>query len=717
MHSRSLSIFAKLTALNGVLIVAAVGAVTSYLSRQQQADLTVALEAKAATYSALVSKQVESAIAFDDRETAREVFDSVSQDREISAIALFTSAGQVLRERGEMSPEGSAAKDGVSEPKLLRLSDRVIAFAPVRSLEGPTGSLAIELSTKALAVHQAEVKRQALLIGAVALLLGIIGAGLIAHSFARRLRAIAEAATAVASGDLDRPPAQDRSRDEIGQLSDGFNRMVEQLRELFAKIQNAAKEEQQRLERLVAERTAALDQRNTEMRLVFDNVGQGFIVVDAAGTMSSERSAVLDVWLGKPAPQATLPEWLAATDPTVAAYLQLGLADVFSDILPVEVVLDQLPKKLKADDRTFAFEYRTINGSGGACERVLVIVSDVTAELARQRAEIEEREISKLFSKLMSDRGGLLEFMTEATRLVEATLASDADLTILKRNLHTLKGNAALFGVESLARTAHELEDVLLESGSLSGQHRRALAESWERVTEKLHAIAGDLNGTRLEIEQTAFEDLRRAVAARLPHERIAAQLDAWMFEPAETRLLRIAEQAKALAQRLGKGPLEVVVDSGRLHLDPKRWASFWSSLQHVVRNALDHGLEPATLREAEGKPATGRLLLRAAVEQGELRVEVRDDGKGINWDRLRERARERGLPAETKDDLVEALFADGVSTKDEVTEISGRGVGLAAVRSTCQSMGGRVEVESAEGRGTAFTFRWPARPSLVPAA
>src|SRR5581483_9261352 len=177
-------------------------------------------------------------------------------------------------------------------------------------------------------------------------------------------------------------------------------------------------------------------------------------------------------------------------------------------------------------------------------------------------------------------------------------------------------------------------------------------------------------------------------------------RMRAWEFEPAERQLRRIGEQARALANRLGKG-LEVDIEHNDVRLSSDAWAPFWSSLTHVVRNAIDHGIEPAVERVAAGKPAHGRLRLAIRARGAELTVQISDDGRGVDWDLVRERARSMGLPYQTADDLLEALFYGGLSTKSAVSDISGRGVGMSAIRAVCLSMGGELTVDSARGHGT----------------
>jgi two-component system chemotaxis sensor kinase CheA len=132
-----------------------------------------------------------------------------------------------------------------------------------------------------------------------------------------------------------------------------------------------------------------------------------------------------------------------------------------------------------------------------------------------------------------------------------------------------------------------------------------------------------------------------------------------------------------------------------------------------VVRNAVDHGIESIEERTRAGKPSAGTLSLTTRLEGGELIIQIDDDGRGIDWPSITRRAQELGLPHQTQEDLVEALFRDGLSTRGEVNEYSGRGVGMGVVREACRVHGGKIRVESEPGRGTRVEFRFPQTASL----
>src|SRR5262249_29708674 len=144
--------------------------------------------------------------------------------------------------------------------------------------------------------------------------------------------------------------------------------------------------------------------------------------------------------------------------------------------------------------------------------------------------------------------------------------------------------------------------------------------------------------------------------------------------------------------------------------------------LTHIVRNAIDHGIEPPAERLAKGKPAAGRLALHAYHEGGKVIVDISDDGAGIDKERVRAKAIQARLitpeQADRLDDreVVNLVFAPGFSTADRVTQFSGRGVGMDVVRTNVEKIGGSVTVESRPGTGTTVRMKIPLTLAIIPA-
>ena len=198
---------------------------------------------------------------------------------------------------------------------------------------------------------------------------------------------------------------------------------------------------------------------------------------------------------------------------------------------------------------------------------------------------------------------------------------------------------------------------------------------------------------------------------------RVVGELKRRALDLRTTPLLRIMENlprvAREVAARRGKR-VEVTLRGAELELDRSILDRLYDPLVHVVRNAVDHGLESPAARRAAGKPETGRLEVEALRENASIRLCVRDDGAGIDLDAVRARAIAGGLlhPDLAEDlppaELLELVFRPGLSTAERITDVSGRGVGMDAVRSTLEALGGSVALESRRGAGTTVWLRVP---------
>ena len=144
------------------------------------------------------------------------------------------------------------------------------------------------------------------------------------------------------------------------------------------------------------------------------------------------------------------------------------------------------------------------------------------------------------------------------------------------------------------------------------------------------------------------------------------------------------------------------------IRLDPGAWRPLWSVLLHVARNAVDHGIEPPDERSAAGKSRHGTLTLTARTHEAGFRLELTDDGRGIDWEQVRRTCEQQGRPSDSRAELIEALFFPGFSTRQRVSETSGRGVGLSAVLSVVRELGGTIELDSAYGQGTRLSCTFP---------
>jgi two-component system chemotaxis sensor kinase CheA len=653
----------------------------------------------------LVSKEVSSAIAFDDQETAREVFDSMAQDSDIESMLLLRASGAELYARGAPGAWVSAAKGGVLEQRVLDLGDRIGVVAPVVSAEGPRGTLVIEFSTRELLANNQRLMRTALIVALASLVFGALLAFAIARSFGKRLELIASVATAVTAGDLAHAPVKVAGTDEIALLGHAFNAMLGHIQTLVQQIRETAEQQQARLENLVRLRTEELNLRNDDMRLVLDNVDQGFVGVDLQGKPSPERSAIVATWLGEPSADDTLYTWIERSFAGKGDVFRVGWEALADDWMPLEMRIDQLPREIHTRERCYTFAYKPVF-EGEVLHKLLVVMTDTTALVERRRAEEEERELAQVVRKLLEDSTGFRDFVAEADELVAAIQTKGNEWQRM-RLLHTLKGNSAIFGFASLARLCHEIEGAVQErNDGVSAEELESLGSAWTRLKHKVVALT-EGRSDALEVSQSDYDQLREQVDAHAPPSVLRALLETWKLEPVEARLARLGEYAQGLAERLEKAPIEIKLETNHVRLDPHAWTPVWQTLVHVVRNAVDHGLETREERLEKQKPEASVLTLRTRLQGSRFTLEIEDQGRGIDWEQVARVAKRRGLPHETPAELREALWADGLSTREHATDTSGRGVGLSAVKQVCLETDCEIQISSEAQRGTRFTFEW----------
>lgn len=188
---------------------------------------------------------------------------------------------------------------------------------------------------------------------------------------------------------------------------------------------------------------------------------------------------------------------------------------------------------------------------------------------------------------------------------------------------------------------------------------------------------------------------------------------------PIETVFNRFPRVIRDLAQKLDK-KIELVLTGGETELDRSVIEVIGDPLLHILRNSADHGLETTEQRLQAGKPESGRIELNARHEENHIVIEIIDDGKGINTEVIKEKAIQNGLVSREaaasmpERDILQFIFASGFSTASEVSEVSGRGVGMDIVRSNLSKLGGLIDLETWQGKGTRFTLRLPLTLAII---
>ena len=253
-------------------------------------------------------------------------------------------------------------------------------------------------------------------------------------------------------------------------------------------------------------------------------------------------------------------------------------------------------------------------------------------------------------------------------------------------------------------------------------------AESTLRVDvallNRMMNLVGELVLTRNQVLQATAADPNLTMLSRRLDMVTADLREAVMkarLQPVSNVFSKMPRLVRDLSQALGRN-VRLDMEGQETELDKSLLEAIKDPLTHAVRNALDHGIEPPAARQAAGKVPEGSLKLRAAQEGSHVIIEISDDGAGIAVEKIRSKALERGLiTAEragqlSERELLQLVFLPGFSTAAQITNVSGRGVGMDVVRTNVEKIGGKVEIESRMGEGTTLRLRIPLTLAIIPA-
>lgn len=466
------------------------------------------------------------------------------------------------------------------------------------------------------------------------------------------------------------------------------------------------------LERHSALLESQVRERTRQIQSILDNVVFGFLVVDRDGRVQPGFTASCTELLGAPVHEGqALAELLQVQDTAAEETLEMGLDQVFDDFMPEQVSLEQIPSRYPIGARILRCEGRTIRSDEGDVQAILFTLSDVTdLEAARKRAHD-----NAVLVRILQQKPAFAAFVEDAHARLEATGRSLDDQRFVRRAVHTVKGNAASYGLDEVAQTAHEVEG----SPSITADGVHTVRASLDAFLERHSAILGLSHGTEsVEIPLSELHSMRSMLNPINP-----GGLARWSAEvcqrPAQDLLGPMEVFVSRLSERLDR-PVAFTLSGADTLVDPQSTAEVFSTLTHLLRNAVDHGLEPEF--ERGDKPPVGHLELSIDRTVQAWRIVVEDDGRGVQVDTVVRRAVEAGkLDIDHADRLSEAdkldlIFLDGLSSKHEASEISGRGVGMSAVREAVQRCGGHIDVHTRAGQGTRVEIEIPL-PELMRAA
>ena len=514
------------------------------------------------------------------------------------------------------------------------------------------------------------------------------------------------------------------------------------------KMMQVIEESNASLERRVAERTAQLSQKTSDINAMLQNMRLGVNTIVIGNTIHPEYSNYLRTIfsIDDVGGQNLMKALLAHSDLGVDAKDQITAAldailgedvsmfEFNSHLLPHEVRLEQPDGERKI----VQMDWTPILNGQGQVEKILLITQDVTHLRELERSSAEQRaELDIIARMIRVPVGKFNDFAHSASEFIATNRCLIRDranrspevIAALFRNMHTIKGNARMFEfthITDAAHTAEQTYDVLRKNPGMPWDDATLESEldaverslnHYIRVSEDTlgrKGRAADLMNTRGSfISREKLAQLRAMAAAQVAVHPdtvdMQREIDGLGLIPLERLVSGSVDSLSSLARELCKPVPELALDS---HIEepsfnPEFAEAFKSCLMHILRNCLDHGIEAPEDRERANKAPQGKVRIESSRREDGLELQISDDGRGLALQKLYElgvangtfKAREMPSP----ETVAETIFKSGVSTASAVTQVSGRGVGMDAVRSFLAEQGATIRIALREAAATGF--------------
>ena len=403
------------------------------------------------------------------------------------------------------------------------------------------------------------------------------------------------------------------------------------------------------------------------------------------------------------------------------------------EILAIETVPDAMPAAGEMDPEScyLGFEIRLQTRSSKAdIERVFDFCRDDCA-LRILPPNSKLSEYLKLIKELPEDDMRLGEILTRCGALTESELEDGLVSQSAQKQGQPgdIEGEAALSQIgeilvdqkvvhKEVVNAAINKQTQVAEKKAVEARLIRVQADKLDQLIDLVGELVIAGASANLLAQRSGQSDLveSTSILSRLVENIRDSALQLRMVQIGET-FNRFNRVVRDVSKEIGK-EIDLIITGAETELDKSVVEKIGDPLMHLVRNCMDHGVEVADVREAKGKPRHGRVELNAYHDSGSIVIEVLDDGSGLPRDKILNKAIEKGLvqPSQQLSDqeIINLIWEPGFSTAEQVTNLSGRGVGMDVVRRNIQSLRGSCDVSSTEGEGTTFTIRLPLTLAII---
>ena len=504
------------------------------------------------------------------------------------------------------------------------------------------------------------------------------------------------------------------TNDELQVLSESYNHMMQVVSDSHDQLEELNKT----LEDKVIVKTQSI-------KHLLDNTGQGFLSFDKNFVIQKEYSKECHNIFDTDQIHGKLIQDLLLQDEDKKVEFTDWMGRAFDGVLDFSLIVELAIKELHFDHHFFSVEYRLLQIDHH--ESIMMILTNVTEQRDLEKVHQRDQSYVKMILSVLRYQEQFRAFYDDFSKVsltMDSLLENVKDLESEEffqeffRNIHTLKGTSAAFDMIDLQDALHVLESYLQEKN----YQIEDFQSYFDNIKDSFHKVVNQLKkdlGNAIEFYQKrifvpAIDFTKALDAIKSNNPGLHRELSLYildpisdLFDPYVLLIQQIADQQEKMLH-----PLEVEGDP--IFVDLDAYQDLNTSLVHLFRNAVDHGIEEPELRDEMGKDPEGKIQVHIQQVDQRIKITVTDDGGGINPEFIGKSLIKKGLKTDqevelmSKQELINAIFLPGFSSRDEVSSTSGRGVGMDAVKHAVDQLNGSIVIESEIGVGSKFLLDIP---------
>jgi len=516
----------------------------------------------------------------------------------------------------------------------------------------------------------------------------------------------------------------------------------EKLKILNLQHENLKKANEQEIElrKTVDENNKVIQLKSASVKNLLDHAGQGFLSFGDNYIIEDEYSFECINIIGKKLDDVCYLDLVTELFPAENAAVQkLTLKSYFNSQSEIkdDAYLHLLPRECQIGHQTIRFDYKRIEFFGE--KKIMVILTDITEKVVMERHLDEEGRNQRLVVKALTSTDEFKRtieelydfFKTDAYYIIQnSTTASDA-LNEIFRCVHTFKGDFAQFGLHNSSKKLHIIEDnlqLMLNSGGELGKETiKSMVEQIDsaRITAEDTMVISNILGEdflqeskKITISEDNIREIQLSVIRTCGQRQCAEILPSvnkLRFKNIKVLMDQSKDYVEYIAERLSKTVPQFIVTGEDIWIEKDKYSKVFKSMVHLFRNMCDHGIEMSDERLAAGKDEVGTITCHIEEDSyHNIVIKISDDGRGIDAAIIKEKALEKGLLTKeqldrlSEKEIIQIIFMQGFSTKSDVSTLSGRGVGMTAVKEAIMHMNGHMEMETVFGEGTSYIITIP---------